>query len=45
MPLLPHERRYYESPPHEEIMELMERRFDEIRKELEDIKGQLRGSR
>lgn len=32
----------WEKPPHEEIIELMERRFDEIKRDLEEIKVKLR---
>ncbi len=39
----PHERVYYrEKAPHEELMELIERRFDEIKSDLEDIKRSLK---
>ncbi len=37
---LPHERRKLE--PHEEVMELVDRRFDEIMEELADIRRRLR---
>jgi len=40
--MLLHERGYYrERPPHEEILELIEQRFDELHRELEEIKRQV----
>ncbi|MBI4170310.1 MAG: hypothetical protein HY514_01340 [Candidatus Aenigmarchaeota archaeon] len=48
--MLPHERherhersgpREYDRPPHEEIMELLERRFREINERLDDIEAKL----
>lgn len=32
----------WERPPHEEILELIDRRFDEIKRDLEEIKAKLR---
>ena len=31
----------WEKPPHEEIMDLVERKFDEIKRDLEEIKSKL----
>jgi hypothetical protein len=42
--MLPHERlgpREYERPPHEEILELMERKFRELNLRLDDIEARL----
>ena len=32
----------WEKPPHEEIIDLVERKFDEIKRDLEEIKAKLR---
>ena len=43
MPIPPHERVYRrEKLPHEELMELIDRRFDELLRELEEIKRRLK---
>jgi hypothetical protein len=42
-PIPPHERGYYrDMPPHEEIIEHIDRRFDELMSELAEIKRKLR---
>lgn len=44
---LPHESpmRGYEKPPHEEIMELVERKFRELNERLDDIEAALKTRR
>ena len=42
-PVPPHERGYHrEEPTHGELLELIERKFEEVQRELEDIKRRLK---
>ena len=39
----PHERGYFrEEPTHVELLELIEKRFEEVQRDLEDIKRKIR---
>lgn len=41
-PAPPPERRWGEEPTHRELMDLIERRFDELKRDIEEIKARLR---
>lgn len=42
---LPHERHGYERPPHEEVIEMIERRFEELNVRLDSIESMLKNHR